>query len=86
MHFASTHQNLDVMNLLLLHGADLNAQRITGKTPLFSVYSDTAATLILWGADTSVTDLTGATAIDCCDPVVKRMLREVGLCLQVFME
>lgn len=65
LHLAVIRDNIEIMQLLLQHGANPDAQDVDGYTPLFSVKSLEAAHMLLMaGADPYKTDMFKQSAID----------------------
>ena len=73
MHYATTDEHKEIIELLINNGADINAvDNEFGMTPLFSVaidvQEDALCTLIENGAEVNISDNYGRTPIfRCCD-------------------
>jgi len=68
LHRAASENRVDLMRLLISHGADLEARDKRGQTPLFaaveSARADAARLLLASGADVNATDSNGLTPLD----------------------
>jgi len=68
LHYAAAKGQLDVIELLLKHGADVNARDKNGYTPLHAAayydHADAAGLLIVRGADARVRNNEGKTPLD----------------------
>ena len=67
LHYASSARRPFTVNLLLQHGADINAQDALGYTPLMASASATDVThlLLAQGADLKIQNAKGETALHC---------------------
>ncbi|UOX38729.1 ankyrin repeat containing protein [Finch poxvirus] len=65
LHRAASVGSLEVVEVLVSYGADVNARDITGSTPLISAspYVDTAKLLLEKGANINIADVNGYTAL-----------------------
>jgi ankyrin repeat protein len=66
--FAVNRGNLEIVQSMIDHGVDLNAQRHDGYTAMHFAaregYADIAKALVAAGADTSIKDRRGRTPVD----------------------
>lgn len=68
LHFASKHQQLEIIDLLCSKGSDVNAKDELNRTPLFYAASgrgniQTVQTLLNFGANVNSADTYGSTAL-----------------------
>jgi ankyrin repeat protein len=71
IHKASANGNMDIIQVLLEHGADVDVQDLGGQTALHYAagygYQDVVRTLLGSGADVMVEEDNGRTALDYAD-------------------
>jgi ankyrin repeat protein len=81
LHLACQHGQLEIVNILLLHGLDINSRDSENWTPLhfavFEDYVDIVQGLLVHGPDTLIEDNDGKLAVDLAGSLhVKRLLSD----------
>ena len=75
LHLAAGCGHLDVANVLIAHGAEVNRPDMIGMTPLhYTTNPEVAKVLIEYGAEVDIQDHFGATPLRYADPDVAEVL------------